>query len=96
MTYKNAASVVYKKPFFRKKPQYNNFKMDFNSVASNKKGLAILINNNFEYTFVKLDADDERDSMVLQLKMNDQSITLVNLHSPNIDDPLENTCIPEL
>ena len=60
----------------------------FYSVASNKKGLAIPINNNFEYTFLKVVTDDEGDFMVLQLKMNDQTVTIVNLHSPNNDDPV--------
>ncbi|WP_419593383.1 reverse transcriptase domain-containing protein, partial [Thiolapillus sp.] len=63
------------------------YKAFFNSSSSNKKGLAILINNNFEFTFVKLIVDDKGDYMILQLKMNDQTITLINLHSPNNDDP---------
>ena len=31
--------------------------------------------------------DDKGDFMLLQLKINDQTFTLVNLHSPNKDDP---------
>ena len=45
------------------------------------------MNNNFEFTFVKLIVDDNGDYMVLQLKMSDQTITLINLNSPNNDDP---------
>ena len=63
------------------------YKAFFNSSASNKKGLAILINNNFQFTFVKLIVDDKGNYMILQLRMNDQTITLINLHSPNNDDP---------
>lgn len=36
-------------------------------------------------TFVKLVSDDKSGLVLLQLKINDQ--TLVNLHSPNQDDP---------
>ena len=57
------------------------------SSTSSKKGLAILMNNNFEFTFVKLVTDDKGDFMLLQLKINDQTFTVVNLHSPNKDDP---------
>ena len=64
--------------------RYNAF---LNSSSTNKKGLAIQINNNFEFTLVKLIVDDKGDYMILQLKMNDQTITLINLHSPNNDDP---------
>ena len=63
------------------------YKAYFNSCTSSKKGLAILINNNFEFTFVKLVTDDKGDFMLLQLKINDQTFTVVNLHSPNKDDP---------
>ena len=63
------------------------YKSYFNSCTSSKKGLAILINNNFEFTFVKLVTDDKGDFMLLQLKINDQTFTVVNLHSPNKDDP---------
>ena len=45
------------------------------------------MNNNFEFTFVKLVTDDKGDFMLLQLKINDQTFTVVNLHSPNKDDP---------
>ena len=63
------------------------YKAYFNSSTSSKKGLAILINNNFEFTFVKLVTDDKGDFMLLQLKRNDQTFTSVNLHSPNKGDP---------
>ena len=63
------------------------YKAYFNSCTSGKKGLAILINNKFEFTFVKLVTDDKGDFMLLQLKINDQTFTVVNLHSPNKDDP---------
>ena len=81
------------------------YKAYFNSSTSSKKGLAILINNNFEFTFVKLVTDDKGDFMLLQLKINYQTFTLVNLHSPNKDDPdfcdrvmgeLKNACSQEL
>ena len=53
------------------------YKTDFNSSTSSKKGLAILINN-FEFTFVKLVTDDKGDFMLLQLKINDQTFTLIS------------------
>ena len=62
------------------------YKAFFNSFSSNKKGLAIQKNNNFEFTVVRLIVDDKGDYMILQLKMNDQTITLINLHNLN-DDP---------
>ena len=63
------------------------YKTDFNSSTSSKKGLAILINNNFEFTFVKLVTDDKGVFMLLQLKINNQTFTLVNLHNSNKGDP---------
>ena len=53
----------------------------------NKKRLAILINNNFEFIFVNLVTGDKGDFMLLKLKINDQTFTLVNLRSSNKGDP---------
>ena len=50
---------------------YTIHSVTFNSCTSSKKGLAILMNNNFEFTFVKLVTDDKGDFMLLQLKIND-------------------------
>ena len=50
----------------------------FNSSTSSKKGLAILINKNFEFTFVKLVTDDKGDFMLLQPKIKDQTFTLIS------------------
>ena len=58
-----------------------------NSSSPNKKGLAILINNNLEFNFIKLIVYDKGNYMILQLKKSDQPITVTNLHSPNKDDP---------
>ena len=106
---KEKAFIVYKKHTFQKKYSLVTsewgYKAYFNSSTSSKKGLAILINNNFEFTFVKLVTDDKGDFMLLQLKINYQTFTLVNLHSPNKDDPdfcdrvmgeLKNACSQEL
>ena len=42
-----------------------------------------IVTGHFELTFVKLVTDDKGDFMLLQLKINDQTFTLVNFHSLN-------------
>jgi len=63
------------------------YKVLFNSTASNAKGLAILINNNFEYELHNEYSDPEGDFMIADIGINQRRILLVNIHSPNKDTP---------
>ena len=63
------------------------YKVLYNSFSSNAKGLAILINNNFDYNLNKSYCDPEGDFMIAEITSNERKFLLVNLHSPNQDHP---------
>ena len=62
------------------------YKAYFSSVVSNKKELSNNTDRKKDTHLEKIVTDDEVDLMNLQLKMNNQAIRLVNLHSPNAED----------
>ena len=59
----------------------------FSSYNSNSRGVAILINNNVEYKFIRMSKDLNGNILVLRLSVFGKEIVLVNIYGPNEDKP---------
>lgn len=59
----------------------------FNSFCSSSRGVAVLFNNNFELQLHKEKKDDEGNLLALDLSIDNNRITLVNIYGPNSDCP---------
>ena len=56
-------------------------------IRTNSRGVAILINNNFEYTVDGIHKDTEGNYLQLLLTCGSIKINLINLYAPNTDSP---------
>lgn len=63
------------------------YKCVFNSFCSSSRGVAVLFNNNFELQLHKEKKDDEGNLLALDLSIDNNRITLVNIYGPNSDCP---------
>ena len=63
------------------------YKCFFNSYKSNARGVAIFFNNNFEVKVHKVEKDGNGNFIIIDLTVEDERITLLNLYAPNKDDP---------
>lgn len=63
------------------------YKCVFNSFCSSSRGGAVLFNNNFELQLHKEKKDDEGNLLALDLSIDNNRITLVNIYGPNSDCP---------
>ena len=59
----------------------------FCSHTSQSRGVAILINNNFEFKLLNEEKDNSGNLLILDAQINKKQITLINLYAPNKDDP---------
>ena len=59
----------------------------FSSFSSNQRGVAILFNNNFEYKILQSKKDQNGNLLGLNIKIEDNNITLITLYGPNSDSP---------
>ena len=59
----------------------------FNSNNSQSRGVAIFFNNNFEYKINAIDRDDKGNFLTVDVCINNNTITLVNVYGPNQDCP---------
>ena len=59
----------------------------FNSHTSNSRGVCILFNNNIEYKVLRTRTDQEGNMLILDLEVEGQHISLVNIYGPNGDNP---------
>ena len=59
------------------------YKSLFSSFSSNKAGVSILFNNNFDLQIM----DKSGGYIICDLKANGKSISLANVYAPNKDDP---------
>ena len=55
---------------------------------SNSTGCAILFNNDFEYKVIKSKSDEHGDFTIVEIRIGDKDITLINIYGPNKDTPL--------
>ena len=60
----------------------------FNSFKSNARGVAILINNNFEIKINKQKKDGSGNFLALDIELDGSKITLITVYGPNIDNPI--------
>ena len=60
----------------------------FNSFKSNSRGVAILFNNNFEFKIHREKKDNEANMLALDLTIEENNVTLINIYGPNVDSPL--------
>ena len=58
-----------------------------NGESSNSRGVAILLNKNFEYSITSVYKDREGNMISLDLNFIDTSMKLLNLYAPNKDSP---------
>jgi exonuclease III len=60
----------------------------FSSYTSNARGVAILLNNNFEYTVHNSKSDSNGNFIAIDLTIENYTrLTLLNLYGPNTDSP---------
>lgn len=63
------------------------FECYFSNHTTQSRGVAILINNNFDFKFVSVETDDNGNLIRLDFKSCDKTISLFCLYGPNNDSP---------
>ena len=63
------------------------FECIFNCNSSQSRGVAILLNNNFEFKIHSIFRDDNGNLLIVDLTICNQRLTLVNIYGPNTDNP---------
>ena len=58
-----------------------------NGAKTNSRGVAILFNNNFEYSIINVDRDDIGNYLIVDIKISEITIKLINIYAPNNDNP---------
>ena len=58
-----------------------------NGESSNSRGVAVLLNTNFEYNIMSVSKDVDGNMIVLDLNIGDISIKLLSIYAPNKDSP---------
>ena len=59
----------------------------FNSYTSNSRGVCILFNNNIEYKIHRSKTDQEGNLLILDIEVESQRLSPVNIYGPNDDTP---------
>lgn len=59
----------------------------FSSYNSQSRGVAIMFNNNFEFTLHQKVSDTEGNKLILDITINGKRMTLINIYGPNRDSP---------
>ena len=59
----------------------------FNCNSSQSRGVAILLNNNFEFKIHSIFRDNNGNLLIVDLTICNQRLTLVNIYGPNTDNP---------
>lgn len=63
------------------------YKCYFNSYMSNSRGVCIFFNNNFEFKIHGEKRDSGGNLLALDLSIEDNRVTLINIYGPNSDNP---------
>ncbi len=63
------------------------YKAFFNSFNSQSRGVAILLNNNFEFKIHSSLNDETGNFLIIDLETNNKRFVLTNIYGPNQDDP---------
>ena len=64
------------------------YKAYFSSYKSNSRGVAIMFNNNFEFSVEKEIYDDSGNYVILDCTIEDHKFILANIYGPNSDSPI--------
>ena len=59
----------------------------FSSFNSQSRGVALFINNNFEFKMNRIKRDREGNKIILDITIMGKRITLINIYGPNRDTP---------
>jgi len=59
----------------------------FSSLASNKVGVTILLNNNFSFKILRQLCDKESRCSIVDLEVGDLIVNLCSMYAPKTDDP---------
>lgn len=70
--------------FIRSQWGYECYFSNFNSQS---RGVAIFINNTFDFKLISTEQDTNGNLLMLNCKISDRHITLVNIYGPNRDNP---------
>ena len=60
----------------------------FSGIASNKAGVAILLNNSFTFKVLRQICDKEGRYIIIDLEVGELILTICNIYAPNKDDPI--------
>jgi len=60
----------------------------FSGIASNKAGVAILLNKNFTFKVLRQICDKEGRCIIIDLEVGELILTICNVYAPNKDDPI--------
>ena len=63
------------------------YKCVFNSYASNSRGVAVFFNNVFELVLHREKRDNSGNILALDISVDQNRLTLINLYGPNNDEP---------
>ena len=63
------------------------YKTLFGCCSSNKAGVSILFNNNFNLQILKVFSDPNGRFIICDIEANSKPLTLANIYAPNEDDP---------
>lgn len=63
------------------------YKCVFNSYLSNSRGVCIFFNNNFKFKNLREKKDTHGNLLALDLIIEENKVTLINIYGPNIDTP---------
>ena len=59
----------------------------FSSFSSANAGVCILFNNNFQFEIIRKFSDQEGRYIIIDMKIDNKILTLVNIYAPNNDNP---------
>jgi len=76
------------------KENWGNNNMFFSHGTSNARGVGIFFKNFCDMKINKEYHDDDGRIIILDISLNDEQLTLINIYGPNIDNPIffENIC----
>ena len=63
------------------------YKIFMSGLTSNKRGVMILLNNNFQHDIGRVVTDPNGNFIILEISLKGKKITLVNIYGPNEDCP---------
>ena len=59
----------------------------FSSYNTQARGVAILLNNNFEYNLHNVIKDENGNLLILDITLKNKTFSLINIYGPNKDTP---------